>query len=469
MKIAIWGMGKHGNKLLTLLLSALYEQYSVSCLVDQNIQKFEHLSVPQNVICITPDSLKECYDKQLFDAVIIGSSRSDYRQQMLSELKEMHIPIIEEQELMQEFFQLQITKEIEKHLVDQESRDLFHARLYMKTTGNERPFLETICRYQYGRKYVMWDLIEPMKQCGAKRVILFGDGQDASLNLSALRLCETNIAAVCVLNDLTIDFPFLTHERIIFADDLMNSEYDDCLVVISSKKNRDKIRNILSLMNYPKERIYDPPNRYRPVLAGFRLLQYFDVWTPRTHEVFVDCGTYDGQTLLNFYKWAKTYDTIYALEPLPLMQEKIREKIQALPGVKMFPVAAWDKNEELIFEVEENLSGSRVEVGGEKCSTNSIVVQGAALDSIIKERISFLKMDIEGSELAAINGAEELIKRWKPRLAISIYHKPEDVLEIPMRILEIVPEYQFCIRHYSAGLYETVLYASVEENVWIDA
>jgi len=75
-------------------------------------------------------------------------------------------------------------------------------------------------------------------------------------------------------------------------------------------------------------------------------------------------------------------------------------------------------------------------------------------------------MDIEGSELAAINGAEQLIRTWKPRLAISLYHKAEDVFEIPERILQIVPEYRFRIRHYGAGLFETVLYGAVGDD-WL--
>ena len=71
-------------------------------------------------------------------------------------------------------------------------------------------------------------------------------------------------------------------------------------------------------------------------------------------------------------------------------------------------------------------------------------------------------MDIEGSELDAINGAQRLIRTWRPRLAISIYHQPLDFMAIPARLLELVPEYRFWIRHYGMGYYETVLYASAD-------
>ena len=68
-------------------------------------------------------------------------------------------------------------------------------------------------------------------------------------------------------------------------------------------------------------------------------------------------------------------------------------------------------------------------------------------------------MDVEGAEKNAILGAENTISRYKPRLAISIYHKPKDIIEIPTLLKELVPEYNFAIRHYSTNVYETVLYA----------
>ena len=64
--------------------------------------------------------------------------------------------------------------------------------------------------------------------------------------------------------------------------------------------------------------------------------------------------------------------------------------------------------------------------------------------------------------MAALRGAQRLIRTWRPRLAISIYHKPFDVLEVPDYLLSLVPEYRFRIRHYGAGLFETVLYAEAE-------
>lgn len=68
-------------------------------------------------------------------------------------------------------------------------------------------------------------------------------------------------------------------------------------------------------------------------------------------------------------------------------------------------------------------------------------------------------MDIEGSELKALKGAEKTIRENKPRLAICIYHKRMDLIEIAAYLLKLVPEYRFYIRHYWSNMWETVLYA----------
>lgn len=70
-----------------------------------------------------------------------------------------------------------------------------------------------------------------------------------------------------------------------------------------------------------------------------------------------------------------------------------------------------------------------------------------------------IKMDVEGSELESLKGAKRTIQRDKPKLAICIYHKPEDMTEIPMFIKELVPEYRLYVRHHSNSDLETVLYA----------
>lgn len=76
-----------------------------------------------------------------------------------------------------------------------------------------------------------------------------------------------------------------------------------------------------------------------------------------------------------------------------------------------------------------------------------------------------LKMDIEGAELSALAGARESIRKWKPKLAICIYHKKEDLWEIAEYILGIEPEYRLYMRNYEDTATELVLYAVMPQDL----
>ena len=76
-----------------------------------------------------------------------------------------------------------------------------------------------------------------------------------------------------------------------------------------------------------------------------------------------------------------------------------------------------------------------------------------------EDKVTFIKLDIEGSEMEALRGAEKIIRRDKPRLAVSIYHEPQDYFEIPFYIRELVPEYKLYIRHHKPNKNDTVVYA----------
>lgn len=75
------------------------------------------------------------------------------------------------------------------------------------------------------------------------------------------------------------------------------------------------------------------------------------------------------------------------------------------------------------------------------------------------ENITFIKMDIEGAELEALQGSAGIIKKCRPRMAISLYHKQEDIISIPSYILTLNQGYKFIIRAYCTNGSETILYA----------
>ena len=81
-------------------------------------------------------------------------------------------------------------------------------------------------------------------------------------------------------------------------------------------------------------------------------------------------------------------------------------------------------------------------------------------DVLGARRLTYVKMNIEGAEIDALQGGWNAICKWLPRLAISVYHRASDLWRIPEVISEISSEYQLYLRQHDGGIIETVLYAS---------
>lgn len=470
MRLAIWGLGKRGKCMVGLTSFYRPPSYELVCGFDRNPNALAGCAFYAALDVYPPTEIAQRYSEHCFDAMLLGTTSPRLADEFAEQLKRWGVPFITWDRVLEDIpvDNLDLPESpIAEQLLDQESLDLHRARIRLNFAKDDDPFVLMMAKYSYGRAYTMWDLKPPMEACNARRIVLFGCGKDAKLNAHALALCGEPLAAVCAFRKTDALEPWLQGRPVITPVELRGGEYDDCIIVVSSREDRAAILAKLRELNIPSIRVYDPSSAWRPILTGNRPLQYFDVWKPRPHEVFVDCGAYDGQSSLDFAAWTGgNYDAIYALEPLPNMQETLRKKLGGLHNLHLVPAAAWNTREELSFHMTGDPSSSRVSPDADNTET-ALVVQGIPLDSLVSERISFLKMDIEGSELAAINGAEQLIRTWKPRLAISLYHKAEDVFEIPERILQIVPEYRFRIRHYSAGLFETVLYGAVGNDDWL--
>lgn len=185
--------------------------------------------------------------------------------------------------------------------------------------------------------------------------------------------------------------------------------------------------------------------------------QYFDLEYlehAKGKEVFVDVGSFDGMTSVYFDKWSYGDSFVYAFEPDEQNQKKCQDNLENNHiQHKIVPKGAWDEETTLKFCAAANGTSSMNEVGNQSVDVD-------AIDHVLgDEPVTFIKMDIEGSELRALKGARNVITKNKPKLAISIYHKPEDIWELPQIILEYNPEYQLYLRHYSLTDFETVLYA----------
>ncbi len=187
-------------------------------------------------------------------------------------------------------------------------------------------------------------------------------------------------------------------------------------------------------------------------------IQYFpsDIWKMNDEEVFVDAGAYDGDTIEQFFKETDyKCKYIYAFEPDRTNYEKLKER-QYGEHVKIYNAGLYETTKKISFSANKGGS-SKIEEDGE----HKVQVYQFDELELPDKAITFIKMDIEGSELKALEGMKQTIKKYKPKLAICIYHKFEDLWELPLYIKKLVPEYQLYIRNYTSYLDEIVLYAAI--------
>ena len=186
-------------------------------------------------------------------------------------------------------------------------------------------------------------------------------------------------------------------------------------------------------------------------------------------EVFVDCGAYDGDTLNAFLEYTgNKFKRVIAFEPDPLNYDKANQYINSLAQcirqkIVLQKKGVSDKEKEISFKADGN-EGSMIQATGnrQQATGNIIFIQTVSLDKFQEcYEATYIKMDIEGEEMNALRGAQKLIKEKKPKLAISIYHKDSDMIEIAQFIHNLVPEYKMYVRQHSHSFYDTILYCFI--------
>jgi FkbM family methyltransferase len=240
---------------------------------------------------------------------------------------------------------------------------------------------------------------------------------------------------------LTTDFELYQREeksinqfKNLLSDDLSKSLYDSILEYRVSG-DVEKLPQVLGI-----EQQYLPTDI--PVV-------------PRPMKL-LDCGAYVGEIIeysrnLNF-----EIESIYAFEPDPLNYSKLADCVSAsnLTGQALaYQMGVGERTEQLRFSADGNLGAAISEDG-------DVVIQVVKLDEFLPDtEINFVKMDIEGAEQGALIGMKNILMQQRPNLAISAYHKPQDLWTLGHWINELNLGYRFSIRCYGHQCFDTVLYA----------
>lgn len=184
-----------------------------------------------------------------------------------------------------------------------------------------------------------------------------------------------------------------------------------------------------------------------------------DIISMNDEEILLELGSNNGETLLDFLKKVnRKYKKCICFEPdLQCISQLQAIKEQENGKIEIIEKGAYDKHDFLYFSSDSS---------DEKHATAHILAEESdteievdSVDNCVDEVVTFLKMDIEGAEMKALLGCENVIKRCKPKLAISVYHNNEDILEISEYIKLLVPEYKLFLRHHNYSATDTILYA----------
>ncbi|MGP1599264.1 FkbM family methyltransferase [Peptoanaerobacter stomatis] len=267
------------------------------------------------------------------------------------------------------------------------------------------------------------------------------------------------------INDLIMNYVWETHTEDVYH--FMANEQEE--VKIFYQDNAKRIERIYNILEDEKSKlVYN--NVLKAKIENNRMYyvevfdndQYYprDIFEIDNNITFVDCGAYDGDTMEEFV--ANTdynYKKIICIEPNKSKFEVLKDKAKKYKNIELINKGVYSSNTTLNFEITKDQTGSYIlESADEIIDKNIVSIRTLRIDDYIAEA-DYIKMDIEGSELEALKGSVELIKRCRPKLAVCIYHKIEHYIDIAEYILSLNLGYKLYIRHYSTYIYETVLYA----------
>lgn len=338
--------------------------------------------------------------------------------------------------------------DIYSHLVDDESRFFFEKRLAWWLTGDKKYLLDSIEGLDQKKT---WDeYVEKCKDLG-DRLIVYGACEDYRVfkelypDVQFLCFCDRNVSKQ--------KSGWLG--KSVISPEVLLKDYRDHPILINASDYYEEIEAFLLSNGIPEANIY---NKGKDIATKYPI-QYFDsdILQPVSNEVFVDGGAYDMETARKFARWCGDgYKKIYSFEPDPQNYSFCLKQLGSRPirDLELINKGTWNCEDVLSFKCGGE--GSRFMESGD----DVIEVKAIDIDSVVgNDRVTLLKLDVEGAELKALEGAQNTIRNNHPRLAISIYHKPEDIIQIPAYILSLYNDYKLYIRHYKFSYYETVLYA----------
>ena len=160
-------------------------------------------------------------------------------------------------------------------------------------------------------------------------------------------------------------------------------------------------------------------------------------------EVFLDLGAYTGDTALKFIRQHPRYERIIAVEPDIKNFKKCKENLKIYKNVEVVNACIDEHCGERFFLMDGGRKSVALDQGG-------LAVPSINVDTLLNgNRVSYIKMDVEGMEKAALIGAQKTIAEFRPKMLISAYHRSEDLFELPLLVKKFAGEFKLHLRHLS--------------------
>ena len=266
----------------------------------------------------------------------------------------------------------------------------------------------------------------------------------------ARRLAGLNVAGVLAFSDFCKALP----DRIGLPDFILQTRQD-------LEHNQAKWELLgACLEDATSAQVLDDLLRYRvtgdySVMGAYSVRlrdQYFEGFLGLTSgEVFVDGGGFDGDTSEEFCRRCPDYRKIFLFEPSAATIQKARARLQKQRSVEFIEKALADTNGTLRFNANDGPASAISDSGSSQ-------IHVTTLDLQVQEKVSFIKMDLEGWELTALAGSKRHILEDHPKLAIAVYHQPSHFWQVFDFVRELRLDYKVYLRHYTEGWSETVMY-----------
>lgn len=358
-------------------------------------------------------------------------------------------------------------KQLYDALQDEKSREIFWARLRYDMEPSE----ENVCRLIDLVDLCLDAILECARVHPGQKIILYGAGDHGRLVGSRILESGGDFWGYCdrKAEEGTTNLCVSGRNKPVISPDHLLELSQECYVSVATPIFCREIMEYLRKRDFPQSHI----------LPSVHKEQYFEF--PELFKkgtAFVDVGSWNAVDSIRFAEWCKgEYSKIIAFEPDSTNYRKCLHNIEStgLSNVEVIHGALGKYTGEQClatgFGMESCLlealaSAEFLQIGPTPLEgDNSTVVETVntyRLDDFAENiTVGFIKMDIEGAELDALQGAEKTIQRDKPLLAICVYHRRGDVLTITNYIQNLVPEYRFWLRHYGPTRGETVLYAAI--------